>query len=68
MDIHTLGMDGVTAVKKLLNYEETKDIPVIAISADAMGQDIKRTLREGLSDYILKPIKTDDFLEKVGKV
>ena len=49
-DIHLPGMDGVTAFKELLSYEETKDIPVIAVSANAIESDIQRTMREGFRD------------------
>ena len=66
-DIHLPGMDGVTAFKELLSYEETKDIPVIAVSANVMESDIQRTMREGFRDYIIKPIDIADFLQKVDQ-
>ena len=41
MDIHVPGMDEMTAMKKRRSIEETRKIPVIAVSGEAMRADIK---------------------------
>jgi PAS domain S-box-containing protein len=70
MDINMPGMDGITAMKKLQNYEETNNIPIIAVSANAMESDIKKGLDAGFNAYITKPfdipklfIEIDRFLK-----
>lgn len=70
MDINMPEMDGITAMKKLQNYEETREIPVIAVSANAMESDIKKALAAGFKGYITKPfdipklfIEIDRFLK-----
>ncbi len=63
MDINLPGMDGFEAFEKLKTYEETKDIPVIAISANAMQKQIERAKEVGFADYIVKPIDPNDFSE-----
>ncbi len=68
MDIHMPGMDGITAFKKLQTLNETKDIPVIALTADAMGGDMKMALDMGFNDYITKPIDVHNFLNTIDKV
>ncbi len=68
MDIHLPEMDGLTAFKKLQTLNETKDIPVIALTADAMDGDIKKALDMGFHSYITKPIDVSKFLETVDKV
>ena len=68
MDIQMPEMDGITALKILQNMEETKFIPVIAVSANAMESDIQKTLEKGFNSYITKPIHIASFLEKIESV
>lgn len=65
MDINLPGMDGIEAMKRLKNFEETHDIPVIAMSANAMKKDIDRTLAEGFKAYITKPIDIGKFRKTI---
>ncbi len=67
MDINMPEMDGITAMKKLQNYEETHDIPVIAISANAMESDIKKALNAGFKAYIIKPFDIPKFLMEIDR-
>ena len=62
-----LGMDGLTAFKKLQTMNETKNIPVISLTADAMGSDIKKALDIGSKDYITKPIDVPKFLTMIDE-
>lgn len=68
MDIHLPGMDGLAAFKILQSINETKHIPVIALTADAMDRDIKKANDIGFKDYITKPIDIPIFLEKIERV
>jgi signal transduction histidine kinase/ActR/RegA family two-component response regulator len=68
MDIHLPGMDGLEAFKKLQAIEATHNIPIIALTADAMDLDIKKALDMGFHSYITKPIDVLKFLETVDKV
>ena len=61
MDINLPGMDGFEAFEKLQTFEETKAIPVIAISANAMQKQIERAKDAGFTDYIVKPIDPNGF-------
>ncbi|QPJ60719.1 MAG: response regulator [Candidatus Nitronauta litoralis] len=65
MDINLPGIDGVHALKELKKMEETKNIPVIAISANAMTKDIDRALSEGFIHYLVKPIDMEQLLRVV---
>ena len=65
MDINLPGMNGVTALKILLEDPLTKDIPVIALSANAIPTDIEQSLRAGFFRYLTKPIKIDEFLTTI---
>ena len=67
MDIHMPEMDGITAMKKLRGYEETCDIPVIAVSANAMETDIKKGLDAGFNAYIPKPFNIEKFFIEIDR-
>ena len=56
MDIQLPGIDGITATTLLKATDATRDIPVVALSADARKEDIDRALRSGCSAYLTKPI------------
>ena len=56
MDINLPGMDGFEALRHLQQDDLIKDIPVIALSANAMEKDIKRGLAAGFVRYMTKPI------------
>ena len=67
MDIHMPEMDGLMAFKKLKEFEETRDIPVVALSADALDFQIQRILNEGFDGYIVKPINVSDFSKTIDR-
>ncbi len=62
MDIQLPDMDGLTAFKKLKDDPKTKDIPVIAITANAMLYQASSALDMGFAAYITKPIDVISFL------
>ena len=47
MDIQLPDMDGISALKKLQKINETQDIPVIALTADAMSTNKKERFGNG---------------------
>lgn len=65
MDINLPGMDGIAAMRDLKKIEETKDIPVIALSGNALKTEVEKALQEGFAYYITKPIKVSAFLETI---
>ena len=67
MDISLPGMDGIEAAGILKQDDETKDIPVVALSAHAMKGDEEKALVAGLIGYITKPIDTRAFSTEVGR-
>ncbi|RDH84583.1 MAG: hypothetical protein DIZ80_03705 [endosymbiont of Galathealinum brachiosum] len=67
LDINLPGMDGYEVLKQLKLREITRNIPVIAISANAMPRDIEKGAKAGFDDYITKPINVTTLLETVDK-
>lgn len=68
LDINLPGIDGYEVFKRLKMYEETKDIPIFAISAHAMPKDVAKGIMIGFNDYITKPINVAKFTEKVSNI
>lgn len=65
LDINLPGMSGLDVVSQLKRYEETRTIPVIAVSANAMPSDIEYALKSGFDDYLTKPIDVEKFLDVI---
>lgn len=68
MDISLPDMDGFTALAKLRTWPETQDIPVIAVSANAMPGDVARGQAAGFATYLTKPIDVTSLLETISAV
>ncbi len=67
MDINLPGMDGIQALKHLRNDPEARDIPVIAISANAMPHDINMAMRAGFDEYITKPFDVPAVISTISR-
>ena len=62
MDLHMPEMDGFEATKIVRGLEEGKgDLPIIALTANAMVEDREACLQVGMDDYLSKPVSPDDF-------
>jgi PAS domain S-box-containing protein len=61
MDINLPGMSGFEATQTLAAWPETRDIPVIALSAAAMIRDAARVAGAGFYRYLTKPVKVDEL-------
>jgi signal transduction histidine kinase/CheY-like chemotaxis protein len=67
MDITLPGMNGIEATRLIKQHPDYKDIPILAVSANAMMEDIKHGLNSGFSDYITKPLEITSFLKILSK-
>ena len=65
LDIDLPGMDGFQALEKLKENAETKDIPVIALSASASDSDIQKGLNAGFNQYVTKPVNLNELLNVI---
>ncbi|MGK2900693.1 MAG: hybrid sensor histidine kinase/response regulator [Burkholderiaceae bacterium] len=63
MDINLPGLSGIEALTILAGDPATAQIPVIALSANAMPHDIERGLEAGFFRYLTKPIKFNEFMD-----
>ncbi|XJZ27976.1 substrate-binding domain-containing protein [Bacillota bacterium Lsc_1132] len=67
LDLNLLDIDGYEVFNVLKMNEQTKDIPVIAVSANAMPGDIQHALDKGFDNYVTKPINVQEFLTIVSE-
>ena len=67
MDCQMPVMDGYTATMKIRRRKELKDLPIIALTANAMNSDFNKCIDAGMNDYLTKPLKYDDLISKIQK-
>ena len=70
MDIQMPILGGVEAAQKIRQWEEDEGMehtPVIALTANALQGDKERYLREGMDDYLSKPINIEDLRRVLGR-
>ncbi|MDD4091429.1 MAG: response regulator [Smithellaceae bacterium] len=66
MDIQLPVMNGIEATRRIKEDEATRDIKVVALTANAMEGDKERMLKAGCHDYIAKPVHVTEFLERIA--
>ncbi len=62
LDINLPGMNGYQVLDKLSALKETKDIPVIAITANLLAGNGRPESKSDFKDYLIKPIDVNSFL------
>ncbi|UFK98412.1 response regulator [Kaistella faecalis] len=68
MDMMMPEMDGYEAIGKIKNDDILKNIPVIAITAQAMTGDREKCLEAGADGYISKPVNVDELLTLLNQL
>jgi signal transduction histidine kinase/ActR/RegA family two-component response regulator len=63
MDINLPGINGIEAMNELRKRKYSRDIPVIAISAEAMKTDIEKGIDAGFKAYLTKPLNVLELVE-----
>ena len=70
MDLRMPIMDGYQAtemIRNLADRPDGKDIPILAMTADAFVEDINHCLEVGMNDHLAKPLDVNDMLRKIQK-
>ena len=67
MDIQMPILDGIEATKLLRNIESTKNIPIIALSAGVIKEEIDKCMAAGMNDFVGKPVQKEELLDKIKK-
>jgi signal transduction histidine kinase/ActR/RegA family two-component response regulator len=68
LDVHMPVMDGKEAIKRIRANEKWQNLPVIALTADAMSGDREKYLALGMTDYVSKPVDQRELVAKMHAV
>ncbi len=61
-------MDGFDAIETLKTDPLTKEIPILAVTAQVMAQDRSRSIELGADGFVTKPINIESFQSEINRV
>ncbi len=67
MDIQMPIMDGYAATIEIRKDKAFNDVPIIAMTANALPNDRIKCMQAGMNDYVSKPIDTNELLRKIAQ-
>ncbi|CCO48090.1 putative TWO-COMPONENT SENSOR PROTEIN HISTIDINE PROTEIN KINASE [Vibrio nigripulchritudo SOn1] len=67
MDMQMPVMDGLTATKEIRKIHDDKTLPVLAMTANAMREDVESCMNVGMNAHIAKPIHVPSLLAKISE-
>ena len=71
MDIMMPRMNGLEAARQIRSTEDRPDLrklPILAMSANAFDDDVKKSLESGMNDHLSKPIEVDKLAAALRRV
>lgn len=68
LDVVMPHMDGIAAAQALRGDPDTASIPIIMVTSQSELEQMERAYVSGCSDYVLKPVRSEELLAKVHSV
>jgi CheY-like chemotaxis protein/anti-anti-sigma regulatory factor len=68
LDITMPVMNGAEMLDRLKSDADLKNIPVIMLTAESGKENVVNIVKKGIKDYMVKPFKGEDLIERVGKI
>jgi len=65
LDVMMPGMNGYEVLKNIRENSDTKELPVIMLTALGMGEDFEKAVNSGANWYIVKPFKPQHLIERI---
>jgi CheY-like chemotaxis protein len=67
MDCQRPDMDGYEATRQIRQHPMWRDLPVIAMTANALISDREKVLAAGMNDHIAKPLNIDEMFATLAR-
>ena len=68
LDVRLPKVDGFEVLKQLKSDPEHSSIPVVMLTTSARDEEVTRGYAEGANSYVTKPVRFDEFTEKVKNI
>jgi CheY-like chemotaxis protein len=68
LDVKLPRIDGFEVLMKLKSDPALKAIPIVMLTTSARDEEIARGYEEGANSYVTKPVKFDEFTEKIRNI
>ncbi len=62
-----IGLEATAAIRAL-KRADAKRIPIIALTANAFGEDVQRSLQAGMNAHLSKPVESDQLIRVLGEL
>ncbi len=68
MDVQMPGVDGLAATRRIRNLAgSARDVPIVAMTANVLPEQIEDLIRAGMDDHVGKPFKRQDLFATIGR-
>jgi two-component system chemotaxis response regulator CheY len=61
-------LSGLDFLKQVRAKDEYKNLPIIMVTSEAARYNVIEALKNGATDYIIKPVNEKNFMEKISKI
>ena len=70
MDIQMPVMDGLEATRQIRKLErpDARTVPIVAMTANAFDEDMKKSIESGMNGHVAKPVDIETLLGVIGKI
>lgn len=65
MDIHMPILDGIETTKRIRSMNKFKKLPIIALTANVIQEDVDKYFEVGMNAYLAKPFNQEDFIKTI---
>ena len=67
LDVRMPGMDGFETCLQMRQFDSLQKIPIIMVTVESDEASVKKAIRAGATDYVLKPVNFEDLVKKLDK-
>jgi len=68
LDVKLPGIDGFGVLKRIKTDPDLRTIPIVMLTTSARDEELSKGYSEGANSYVTKPVKFNEFAEKVRSI